>query len=264
MRRLLLSAALLLAAVTADAQSAVSGMLTDSAGTPIPDALVTARAASRTVRTDPSGRFSLELGQASGESWVVIFRVGYRADSVTVASLRESSPMLIVLAATEAAAEVQASADAQRLSTVRVSARADSVAGYTGKMGEFAERFRSQNIPRSAFITRADLERQRNAYVGEILTRQISGLRIKTDKSGRRYIQPALRGRDSLQGNRCFAIQVFIDGVRAAGESFSLDAIRPDELEAIEFYKSVAHTPPQYRGPDAPCGTMLLWTRVSP
>jgi len=38
--------------------------------------------------------------------------------------------------------------------------------------------------------------------------------------------------------------------------------VRPEDIAAIEVYKSSAETPMQFQGADGgPCGTIVIWTR---
>jgi hypothetical protein len=46
--------------------------------------------------------------------------------------------------------------------------------------------------------------------------------------------------------------------------AFDFDVIHPNNVEAIEVYRSPAEVPPQYGGAEAACGVILLWRRVGP
>jgi hypothetical protein len=45
---------------------------------------------------------------------------------------------------------------------------------------------------------------------------------------------------------------------------FDVNTIRPDQLEAVEYYAGAAETPLEYGTLDSTCGVLVLWTRRTP
>ena len=54
---------------------------------------------------------------------------------------------------------------------------------------------------------------------------------------------------------------IYIDGMRLFGQTLN-DAIHPSDIGGIEVYSSAARLPAQFRGVDAGCGVILVWTRT--
>ena len=62
--------------------------------------------------------------------------------------------------------------------------------------------------------------------------------------------------------NECNTVQWVVDGTKySVGQDENMDELfRPTEIEAIEVYNSAVDTPPQFQGPQAACGTIVIWT----
>lgn len=244
--------ALLLAPAAPRAQTAttprlpLSVLVTDTSGSPVPDVAVHRCDGRRVATSDSAGRLTLSPA-ARATSCLITRRVGFVGQRLAAAELEGQEALLITLVPL-----------APVLREVRIMARADSVAHYTGKMLGFAQRFRSGQAPRSAFITRADIEQRRVTDTEQLIHGRIPNVRVVVDKRGRRQLV-VTRGLDSM--NRpCAGPIYYIDGVRIAG--FDLDQLQPGMLEAIEVYRGVSQLPAEYRSPGANCGVVLFWTRV--
>jgi outer membrane receptor for ferrienterochelin and colicin len=103
-----------------------------------------------------------------------------------------------------------------------------------------------------SYITREDIEQKHAAYAGELL-QGVPGMRVRCG------------------GARCQIVSVrgsctptfFMNGARSDLNMLQEANIQPDDIDAIEVYRSAAETPGQYSGGDE-CGAIVLWTRFGP
>jgi hypothetical protein len=126
------------------------------------------------------------------------------------------------------------------------------------------------------FLTREDLEKQRNQRLSEII-QMTPGFRMARKErwayaaSSRSCLNMTPRsytfeGKEPA-GSACFCFPlVFRDKTPLfAGHEGDmvpdLAAMRPDEIEAIELYASAAQTPSQYSGLNSSCGVIVIHTR---
>ena len=59
-------------------------------------------------------------------------------------------------------------------------------------------------------------------------------------------------------------MQWYLDGAPFDNSQNDLDQmIRPDDIEAVEVYKSASEVPVQFQGQNGSCGTILVWTKRS-
>jgi hypothetical protein len=126
------------------------------------------------------------------------------------------------------------------------------------------------------FIIDTTLRLSEHLQLSMVLTREIPGLRLEHE--GGRLVAMSRRG--GAFGGRCF-LTIFVDGNLIWAPDFTsgsrnlatsrltdrslppdLDQFLVLELEAVEVYAS-ADVPPQFRGPSAACGAMVLWTRTN-
>lgn len=149
--------------------------------------------------------------------------------------------------------------------------RADTAAGVTEAatdtglqtvdMQEFEARRKNGG---GYFITRAQLNRERDRPLGDILTAHIPGLRIVYGAHLNAQYLVSLRGQgpNALASNGgaalCY-VQVFVNGSYVVDGDISW--INPDDIAGIESY-DVTRTPPAYRRPDGGCGVLLVWSRA--
>jgi hypothetical protein len=104
------------------------------------------------------------------------------------------------------------------------------------------------------FLNRADIENRQSILTTDLF-RTIPGLTVGFD--GSNYVVQSSR---SL-GNGC-QVQWYLDGSPFDNSSNDLDQmIRPDDIEAIEVYKSASEVPVQFQGQNSSCGTILVWTK---
>jgi hypothetical protein len=123
-----------------------------------------------------------------------------------------------------------------------------------------------------AFILREEIEKRQAQRISQLLQGR-AGLRLqpvsRSPASGITRGDLVMRGgsQASLRGAYCFP-RVYVDGVLARPETMStptlaLDEIaNPEEIEAIEVYRSASQVPSQYSGAGSSCGAVLIWTRI--
>lgn len=106
------------------------------------------------------------------------------------------------------------------------------------------------------FLTRDDIEKQQPILLTDVF-RTIPGLTVGFD--GSNYVVQSSRS----AGTGC-AVQWYLDGSPFDNSQNDLDQmLRPDDIEAIEVYKSASEVPMQFQGTSASCGTILIWTKRS-
>lgn len=56
---------------------------------------------------------------------------------------------------------------------------------------------------------------------------------------------------------------LYIDGSRVQMGGLNIDDfVRPNEIEGIEVYRSIAEAPVEYQGMNAGCGAIIVWTKI--
>ena len=224
---------------------------------PLPGAEITIPVLNLAARTDSLGKF-LFKGIPKGVFRVIIRRVGY--NSIAINARFSGADTL--------AADFALTPVAVSLDTVNV------IGGGTqhGKFLEFEER---RTHGGGAFLTRSDLEKERDRQLGEILAR-LPGVRVnrygaESAVASSRYSAQQSRGGDAMDRRKgaprgCYS-QVYIDNVRVFSSDvnealFNINSIPPSTIQGIEYYASREETPIQYASYRAECGTMLIWTRI--
>lgn len=214
----------------------VTGVITDAAREPVPEAEVTAvypGVGTRGAVTDSRGRFN--LGRfPPGPLSLHVRRLGYEARDVEVkvgAGGQPTSVEIVLLAAPAELAGVSVTADPQ------------------GRLREFYQR-RQERAAFARFLDSEDIRRRGPANASDLL-RTVPGVSIKNN--------PAAGG-NAIRIRNCQPM-VWLDGQRTPGAELD-EVIRPEEIAGIEFYPSSAGTPAQYleRG-NRLCGLILVWTK---
>lgn len=225
--------------------------------TALPGAEITIPVLNFGVRTDSLGRF-LFRGIPKGVFRVNVRRVGYNAIAINArfsgSDTLAADFVLIPLAVS--------------LDTVNVQGTARTY----GKFLEFEDRMAHGG---GAFLSRADLEREKDRQLGEIVSK-LPGVRLnrygaESAVASSRWNGGMGRGGDAMDRRKgaprgCYA-QVYIDNVRVFGSEvgealFNINSIAPSTIQGIEYYPSRVETPIQYASPKAECGTLLIWTRI--
>lgn len=217
----------------------IRGIVTDTGRVPIPNVEVILEQSSRgvatsqTIRTLTSARGEFLLQDLTpGPAKLTIRRLGYGPQKlgVMVADSALARPLEIVLK--------RSSFD---LGTVRVEARG------TDAIPDFAARRRTRGS--GHFVSRADIERRRPAYVSDVL-RSVPGASVRQSSGIGNVVR--------LRGCRP---AIFMDGVQAMNAELD-DVARPSDIEGIEIFSSWAGVPPQHIDRSGrSCGAILVWTR---
>ena len=243
----------------ARAQSVFLGAVVadDDPSPPLAGAEVAIPALNLEARTDSLGRFFLN-GIPKGLFRVVIRRVGYNSIAVN-ARFSGADTLAADFAMTPAVVS---------LDTV-------SIVGGPTRHGKFLEFEDRRTHGGGAFLTRSDLDRERDRQLGEIVAK-LPGLRVnrygaESSVASSRWIGGSGRGGDSMDRRKgaprgCYS-QIYVDNVRVfssdPGEAlFNINSIPPSTIQGIEYYASREETPIQYASHRAECGTMLIWTRI--
>lgn len=213
----------------------VTGVITDAAREPVPDAELTvdASASARRAVTNSRGRFDLGRFPAGPLSFRVR-RLGYEERTIEVqvgAGGRPTSVEIVLLPVVVELDSVSVSANPQ------------------GRLREFYQR-RQQRAMFAHFLDSEDIRRRRPTNASDLF-RSVPGVSIKNN--------PAVGG-NAIRIRNCQPM-VWLDGQRSPGAELD-EVIRPEEIAAIEFYPSSAGTPAQYleRG-NRLCGLILVWTK---
>jgi hypothetical protein len=216
---------------------AITGIVKDSAGTPIPDVEVTALKIAKVVRTDTAGRFTLSR-LPSGSADFSFRRLAYAPVvlSITVPS-EDTTDVEVTLGVT-----------ALQLTGMVVQEHAARL-----RVWEEFETRRRQGI--GHFVTRSEIEKRHPLLLSDMM-RMIPGAIVMNGDNGRTALRFARAGRDNCPP------QFFVDGIQAYG--FSIDDVPPGDVEGVELYAGAAGLPPEFnrmRGQTI-CGTVAIWTRI--
>ncbi len=209
----------------------------------------------RVARTDSYGIFVVD-SLIPGPYTVLFRRVGFLPDShsVTVREGNNERLRVRLRATTPTLAEV----------TVRA-----STTPLPLQLHGFEER-RAARVGR--FIGPDDLEKFPGRALSSLVQQKVAGFQVV------RITRGSLSGGSALATRRfqntgarrpqdavCFA-QVFVNGQRVSqpgsgAEPYDIDALRPEEVLGMEFYRGAAETPTEFNGPMAACGTVVIWTK---
>lgn len=115
------------------------------------------------------------------------------------------------------------------------------------------------------FLTGAQIRRDRDRALGDIITAHIPGLRTMYGSHLNSQYLVSLRGEgpnalvtNGSGGSICY-VQIFVDGSYIVDGDISW--ISPNNIAGLEFY-DVTRVPPAYRRPDGECGVLLVWSRT--
>jgi len=212
----------------------LNGTVVGADGKPLEGAQVYLVGAAVGARADSRGVFHL-TGLPAGTQTVEVRQLSYSPKRYTV----DLSP------ARESRLNAVMDAKAQVLGTVTVEGKASS------NIPGFDERAKRGL---GTFLTRDEIEKRQSVLTTDLF-RTIPGLSVGFD--GTNYIVQSSRG----QGCQ---VQWYLDGAPFDNSQNDLDQmIRPDDIEAVEVYKSPSEVPVQFQGHNGSCGTILVWTKRS-
>ena len=238
-----LIAVLALAATSADAQQrTLRGIVTDSAGYPLPNVEIRIMDLGRLARTDVQGKFAIERITDRIVD-LTLRRLGYEVRFVRVAMINGEGDSLRVVM----------QAEPLRLNPVEIEANEDQHPFFN----EYEKR-RQRGI--GTFITKKDIERLNTSYPSDAF-RRLPGMRFVQVSQGMgvRFMSSIGMTGGRTRGGEC-APTIWVDGQAAVG--MEIDEIRAQDIHGIEIYRGASTVPAQFaKGGLTQCGAIVVWTR---
>jgi hypothetical protein len=262
---------------TAQATTALTGVIVDTVGAPIAGARIRMPQLERFVTADSAGRFRVAELRA-GRIVVVAEAPGYFGTRAEV-ELPDTGEVTRTFALRP---------NAHVLSAVEVRARARRQLPM--KLTEFSLR---QARGMGRFLGPEQMTRFDGQPLTEALKTIVTGARFERNSLGQMTIVSArsLNVPTSLRTNvstKSCGVQIWQDGVILADPNSSADLAQPtsptsrtvttahvgadrdydisgllsNSYMAIEYYSDLSSTPPTFRTGTASCGVLVLWTRV--
>lgn len=214
----------------------LTGHVTAVDGRPLEGAMVLLLGTRIVARSDAAGAFRLS-GLPAGTQSVEIREIGFSPKRFAVDLTPHHQSELA--AALDERATV--------LKSIEVKAKAGSdIPGFNRRrrtgLGYYMD---ADQLAKQGAITTSDL------------FRTVPGVQVVWD--GSEYVVQVTR--NSVTGN-C-PVQWYIDGSPFLSSGDDIDQIvQPQDIAAIEVYKSSAETPMQFQGVGgSPCGTIVIWTK---
>jgi hypothetical protein len=224
----------------------------DSSGKPLSRVDVSIEKSNRATRTDSSGHYFLD---APAGNQVVLFRVlGFQVQRVRIISKKNDT--------TQVDATMLRDVAGQHLDPVAVTGRMP--ARGMGREA-FAER-KANGLGK--FIDSTELRKAEGRRLSDFL-RGAVGVRMVEYRTGTMDVQ--LRAASPIQmgmdGQPNCWVSVVFDNVTiyrtgSRGDPPDLGKeFRPENLDAIEYYKNRAETPLEFSALGGDCGVLVLWSR---
>lgn len=216
----------------------LQGRVVSRDSVPVPDAVVSV--GGRMARTDRAGFFSLR-DLPAGVHELEARRIGFQPVTrrVTVRAGRIEVTRIVLN-------EVSHRLEAMR--TVAERMRDD---GHLWMLRDF-ERRRARGT--GVFLSRDEL--QHFYSVGTAVASRTPGVREVRDQFGNWSFVFTRCRQGGLGGG---GVAVYVDGMRAMGGQDVLSFYGPNDIEAIEIYRSVAELPPEAVGDG--CAAVFIWLR---
>lgn len=216
----------------------IAGVVIDSTiGVGIAGAEVLVEGTSRHAITDQRGEFRIEA-HTTGGGTLRVRRLGFRPQ--VVAARADTDVERI---------RIQLTPAVHHLAPVLVRGERTR---YSGRLAGYYERLEQRSI--GQFITRAEMERERQTQLSQVL-RRAPGVAVGRGRGG---VMNSVR----MRGRDCWPL-VWLDGAQMGAGDVDIDSFSPSSLEGIELYLGSTNAPSRYqamRG-KSECGTILLWSR---
>lgn len=242
------------------AQLTLRGIVSDSAGTPVPDAEVSSDRSTGSVRSDSLGRFRLAIDRPGAVS-VTVRRVGYLELNLVVPAARNADDdvRFIMVRATT-------------LDTTNVTATRNAISSFEEHrkvgLGQFLTR--EQIAPREQSRTTDLLRNLRGARVNIVGAKGFLSTGRGPTKIGKSCNKEFEGARDTdVQQIKCDCYAaVFLDNQpyyrgREGEVVPDLNLIAPTQIESIEYYAGPSQTPTEYARLNSQCGVLVIHTRRS-
>ena len=227
------------------------GTVQDTAGRPLEGAQLQILGLARTVTTPASGMYRLS-DIKPGKYWIVVRRIGY-APLRTALSFNPGDDREI---------DFELRPLPHNLPELKI--RAEEKA-WMRKYQDFV--WRSKGSFYGRFVTRDEIERAHPTYLGDVVRRYLpftstqafftpyfpDRLRSSATTSG------FVRSRLSPLAQNC-PPAVSVNGTHTS-VGWAVNDFRPDEVEALEVYRSGYQLPLEFSSRQAPCGLVIVWTR---
>ena len=232
--------------------ASISGTITDTSGTRVANARVQIVGTSYTARANLFGEFRL-TGLPPGRMRIAAEVMGYEPARAAV-ELGLGEALVLPSSA------LRMKPVATQLAPVTVAAEAPT---SRRNLAEF-ERRRANTT--GSFITRAEFMKQGNPGKTTDVLRRMRGIRVRPGTGFlMTWIITSTRGARAVGVNtagECSPL-IFLDR-RFIGTAAALvvdNVIPVEQIEAIEFYSSIAGMPPEFNRRGAGCGVLVFWTR---
>jgi TonB family protein len=216
------------------------GVVVDSvAGVGVAGAEVVLEGTMARAVTDSHGEFRL-VATEPGTGMLRVRRLGFAARTVAAHATADDEPLRITL-----------TPSFQSLAAVLVQGER---ARYAGRLAGYYQRLEQHSS--GQFITRADMQRENQTQLSQVL-RRAPGVSVGR-AGGRGGVSNSVR----MRGMNCPPL-IWLDGAQMGSGDVDIDSFSPSSLEGIELYLSATSTPGQYQASRgrSECGTILLWSR---
>ncbi len=224
-------------------------VLTDSTERPIANAEIAIVSLGLTARSDSAGNFTLsKIPRGAYDVTVRALGFGVLLTRLAFANGQRIETDLLMQRVTQTAQPLE-----------RVDVKAKSLSGDSPRIAEFDERMK---FGIGTFLTQPTFEKADGRKLAEVLVGRLPG--VRTANIGRPPVRTLVtsRGSISLRGPSVCPVRTILDGlVQDLGSLGGIDSLDPSLIAAVEYY-TVAQTPAQFNfAGNAPCGTLVIWTR---
>jgi len=195
-------------------------------------------AANQVAVSDDDGRFEFYFLGDSAVRALVVRRIGFRPETLTVQLPPAAARPL----------DVRLVRAVQFLATVVVEGDVSDARSISSQVHE-----RQKRAANGYFVYREDIVKMDIMRSSEVL-RRLPGVQVTAGGIGHADVR--------LRTNRCAPL-FWMDGMPLVGAAFDIDDLEPTTIEAIEVYSSAATVPVEFRGPIRAqgCGSIVIWTR---
>lgn len=225
-------------------RAVVAGLVTDSAGTPVPDAEVILVDESRGMHTTENGLFQINR-VPSGIVLIDVRRLGFKEQLVNL-EVRPADTLRI---------HITLDMLATPLAPVIVEATRRRNAYYMPALEE------RRRMGIGSQMTREQIDSIPTAFTLVDLLRRLRGIELVPVSNGHYSIQTT-RGSGQLNstGRACTPL-LYLDGVQMPDALNMVETLLASQVQAVESYIGPSEIPPEYLNMGNECGVVLIWTR---